>query len=105
MTTKTKSLVATAFSALALGLAATAVEAAPIGITGATRTNVGDAGQIEQITYGWHRHCYWRNGYRYCHWGNRHWRGHHYGGYRHWGHHNWWGPSHSWHNRSMYSMY
>ena len=104
MTTNIKPLVATAFGALALGLAATAVEAAPFAMTDAIRTNAGAAGQVEKVTYGWHRHCHWRYGYRYCNWGYRHWRGH-YRGYHHWGHHNWWGPSHSWHNRSMYSMY
>jgi len=80
---QTKPLVAAAFGALALGLAATAVEAAPaIGMASAIAAQAADAGQIEKVTYGWRRHCYWDYGHRYCHWGHRHWRGDH-----HWSHH------------------
>jgi hypothetical protein len=101
---KIKSLAATAFGALALGLAATAVEAAPgIGMAGGIRSHLGDAGQVEKVTYGWHRHCHWRYGYRHCHWGRRHWRGHYYyGGDHHWGYHDWRYRHWGWRTHSMY---
>lgn len=92
-----KTLAAAAFGALALGLAATAADAAPaIGFANPIKAHSGDAGQIEKVTFGWRWHCYWHHGHRYCYWGHRHWRGHH------WGHRHGWGPRHSWRYRSMY---
>jgi hypothetical protein len=76
---------ATIAGAVVLALAASAVEAAPaIGITGAIK---GETGHIEKATYGWHKHCYWRWGYRHCHRSHKYWGGYPYwGSYRKWGH-------------------
>jgi hypothetical protein len=90
-----KTLAAAAFAASALTLAATGTYAAPaLGMAGAIRSNAGQGGQVEQVTWGWHRHCYWRHGYRHCYWDRHHWRGHyrghrHWSWHRHWRHHRW----------------
>jgi hypothetical protein len=81
---QTKARAAAAFIALVLCLVATATRAAPaLGMAGAIRSHAGQSGQVEQVTWGWHRHCHWRHGYRHCYWDRHHWRGHY------WRHHRW----------------
>ena len=93
MKTSAKQKLSVALGAAILGLGVVVGLAGPApaapGIAGALMTHAGDAGQVEKVTYGWHRHCYWRYGYRHCHWGPPPLARPHHGGYRHWGYRDW----------------
>jgi hypothetical protein len=92
----TRSILSAVFGAVALGLAATATQAAaPLAATLAVSVDAGPNGLVENATFGWRHHCYWHHGYRRCHWGHRHWRRHywdhpHYRGWRHHRRHHHW---------------
>jgi hypothetical protein len=90
---KTRWFAAAGFGALALGVAATTAQAAPVVELGAIKAHAGDTGAIEKVTWGWHRRCYWHNGYRTCDWGRHHWRRYH--------HHSW-GWRRDWHYHHRY---
>lgn len=90
---KSKLFAAAGFGVLALGIIATAAQAAPMVDLGAVKAHAGDSGGVEKVTWGWHRHCYWRYGHRYCSWGRHHWRRHH--------HHSW-GWRRGWDYRHRY---
>jgi hypothetical protein len=98
---KMKSLLSAGLGALALGLVATAAQAAPAGLAGAIDQSAGHSGLVEKATwygdryyghyhrpyygYRWYRHRH----YGYGHYGYRRYGHHHYGwyprhGYRHW---------------------
>ena len=93
---KMQTILSAGLGALALAVLAPTAQAAPApGLAVAINREATSA--VEQVTWGYRRHCYWHHGYRYCGWGHHHykwgyrpykkWYG--YGGYGHRYHRYW----------------
>jgi hypothetical protein len=99
-----KSLLSAVLGACALGLVATATQAAPAaGLTDAIDRDAARNGLVENVTWYGRRHCHWDYGYRHCGYGHRSYRSYYgdygygdryyrpyYGHYHGYGHRRWW---------------
>ena len=87
---KMQSILSAGLGALALAALASTAQAAPTaGLAAAIDREATSA--VEQVTWGYRRHCYWHRGYRHCWWGHRRyekWYRYDYG-YRNY-HHRYW---------------
>lgn len=71
----TKSHILSALGGCALGLAATAAQAAPAsGLADAVDREAARNGPVETVTWYGRRHCHWHYGYSHCWYGHRHYR-------------------------------
>lgn len=76
-----KSILSAGLGAVALGLVATAAQAAPVSsLIGAVDRDAARSGAVENVTWG--RRCHWHRGYRHCWYGHRYHRWHHRYGHR-----------------------